>query len=130
VSSPERDTKNQLIQAKTLIENSQKLVNNPQSFNRSIEDAEKILFELRDKRLHMADTQSLLSRIEAMKKEVNDIQTIDVSKLPIIMNFEGQDISPIGVSEFNKKLNLFGKNQSFLAYARGESLPKTNGYPT
>jgi virulence-associated protein VapD len=35
----------------------------------------------------MADTQSLLSRIEAMKKEVNDIQTIDISKLNTVMTW-------------------------------------------
>lgn len=87
MSSPERDSKNQLIQAQELIDNSQKLVTNPVAFNKSISDAEKILFVLRDKRVYMADTQSLLSRIEAMKKEVNDIQTIDVSKLNTVMTW-------------------------------------------
>lgn len=87
MSSPERDTKNQLIQAQELIENSQKLVTNPVAFNKAMEEAESILFVLRDKRLYMLDTQNLLSRIEAMKKEVNDIQTIDVSKLNPIMKW-------------------------------------------
>jgi hypothetical protein len=87
MSSPERDTKNQLIQAQELIDNSQKLVTNPAAFNKSISEAEEILFILRDKRVYMTDTQSLLARIEAMKKEVNDIQTIDVSKLNKVMSW-------------------------------------------
>lgn len=124
ISSPERDTKNQLLQAKELIENSQKLVNNPQAFNTSIENAEKILFELRDKRVHMTDTQSLLSRIEAMKKEVNDIQSIDITKLPSIVSFSDANTTIENVSEYNKKLNIFTKDQAFIAYARGETLPK------
>jgi 3-methyladenine DNA glycosylase Mpg len=86
VSSPERDSKNQLIRAQELIESSQKIINNPTAFNKTIEEAEVILFELRDKRVYMSDTQSLLSRIEAMKKEVNDVQTIDVSKLNPVMS--------------------------------------------
>jgi hypothetical protein len=80
------ETKNKLIQAQELIENSQKIINNPQAFNKTISEAEAILFELRDQRAHMTDTQNLLLRIEAMKKEVNDVQTIDVSKLNKIMD--------------------------------------------
>jgi hypothetical protein len=130
VSSPERDSKNQLIQAQKLIDNSQKLVTNPVAFNKSISEAEKILFVLRDKRVYMADTQSLLSRIEAMKKEVNDIQTIDVSKLNAVMKWPEWTISPIGIFEYNKKLNLIGETNSILWYARGEQLPKGKTYPT
>ncbi len=130
VSSPERDTKNQLIHAQELIENSQKLVTNPTAFNKSIEEAEQILFVLRDKRVYMTDTQSLLARIEAMKKEVNDIQTIDISKLNAVMKWPEGTISPIGVFEYNKKLNLIGEDWSLLGYARGEQLPKVKTYPT
>jgi hypothetical protein len=130
VSSPERDTKNQLIQAQELIENSQKLVTNPVAFNKAMEEAESILFVLRDKRLYMLDTQNLLSRIEAMKKEVNDIQTIDVSKLNPIMKWPEWTLSPIGIFEYNKKLNLITKDSAFLGYARWEELPKAKPYPT
>lgn len=130
VSSPERDSKSQLIKAQELIDNSQKIINNPVAFNKTIEEAEAILFELRDKRVYMTDTQSLLSRIEAMKKEVNDVQTIDVSKLNSIMSVWESGISPIGVYEYDKKLNLIGKNWALLGFARGGSLPTVKSYPT
>jgi len=114
VSSPERDSKTKLIQAQELIDNSQKLVTNPTAFNKTIEEAEKILFELRDKRVYMTDTQSLLGRIEAMKKEVNDIQTIDMTKLNAVMSYTPEQISALGVFEYNKKLNLIGTDSAIL----------------
>lgn len=130
VSSPERDSKTKLIQAQELIDNSQKLVTNPTAFNKTIEEAEKILFELRDKRVYMTDTQSLLGRIEAMKKEVNDIQTIDMTKLNAVMSYTPEQISALGVFEYNKKLNLIGTDSAILWYTRGEALPLSKGYPT
>lgn len=62
----------------------------------------------------MKDTQDLLQRIEAMKKEMYDIQTIDLSKKQNIIPFNPVDISPIAVYEANKKLNLLGKNGAIL----------------
>jgi hypothetical protein len=65
-----------------------------------------------------------------MKKEVNDIQTIDISKLNTVMTWPEWTISPIGIFEYNKKLNLMGENNAILGYARGEQLPKAKPYPT
>jgi len=130
INSPERDNKNQLLRAQELVEESQKLVNNPWSFNQLIEEAEGILFGLREKRLYMWDTQSLLWKIEAMKKEVNDIQTIDISKLNPIMKLEAVNISPVWVFEHNKKLTLIGKEWAITGYARGEPIPSIRPYPT
>lgn len=130
VSSPERDSKNQLIQAQELIDNSQKIINNPAAFNQSIQQAEELLFELRDKRIYMTDTQSLLARIEAMKKEVNDVQTIDMSKLNPVMQTQETNISPIGVYEYNKKLTLIWEDSAIVGYVRGEETPRAKSYPT
>jgi hypothetical protein len=65
-----------------------------------------------------------------MKKEVNDIQTIDVSKLNAVMKWPEWTILPIGIFEYNKKLNLIGETNSILWYARDEQLPKGKSYPT
>jgi hypothetical protein len=123
------DSKSQLLQAQSLIEQSQKLTSNPISFNKNIKEAEKILFALRDKKEHIADTQDLLGRIEAMKKEVNDVQTVDMSKYTSLMQFNSSDISPIGVFEKNKKLTLIGRNGVIMDYAREWPLPKVSPYP-
>lgn len=129
LSSPESDTKNQLLKAQELIENSQKIINNPQAFNKTITEAESILFELRTKRAHMTDTQNLLSRIEAMKKEVNDIQTIDLSKLNKIMSMENTQFQWIWVFEYDKKLWFIGESSAILEYSRSGIIPKDKTYP-
>ncbi len=123
------DSKNQILQAQSLIDQSQKLTNNPVTFNKNIKDAEKILFSLRDQKERMADVQDLLSRIEAMKKEVNDVQTIDMSKYTSVIKFNPSDFSPLWVFEKNKKLTLIGRNGVIMDYTRESSLPKASVYP-
>lgn len=127
--NPRIDIKNQIIEARTLIEESQKLTSNSTAFNTNIKKAEDILFKIRDKQEYMKDTQELLQRIEAMKKEMYDIQTVDLKKYQSIIQFNPSDISPISVYESNKKLNLIGKNNALLAYARGTPLPAFTSYP-
>lgn len=130
MSSTSWDTKNSLIQAQTLIIESQKLTSNRTLFNKNIQEAENILFKLRDDKEHMADTEDLLSRIEVMKKEVNDIQTVDLRKRSSIIKFNPSDISPLGVFENNKKLSLIWSEWAILDYSRWENLPKITTYPT
>ena len=100
------DSKNQLLEAKTLIEQSQEMTSNPIAFEASIEKAQKILNNLKKQNIHIKDTQELSGRIEAMKKEMYDIQTIDLTKKKSIAAFNPNDISPIGVFEAQKKLNI------------------------
>jgi hypothetical protein len=130
MSEPKLDIKNQILQAQSLIEQSQKLTNNPTAFNKNIGEAENILLELRNDKSYTTDIQNLLSRIEAMKKEVNDIQTVNLSKYESIIKFNPIDISPLWVFEYNKKLTLIGKEGAILNYARGETLTKPTPYPT
>jgi len=54
----------------------------------------------------MSDTESLLARIDAMKKEINDVQTIDLTKTPSLVPFKSEEISPIGCYEADKKYKL------------------------
>ena len=130
VSNSTWDMKNELLRAQTLITESQKLTNNKTAFNKNIQEAEDILFKLRDDKLRLSDTQELLAKIDVMKKEVNDIQTIDIRDASSLIKFNPTDISPIGVFEYNKKLNLIGTAGWILGYARGENLPKVTPYPT
>jgi hypothetical protein len=43
----------------------------------------------------MLDTQELLSRIASMKKEVYDIQTVDMTQMTSIIPFNPTDINPL-----------------------------------
>jgi hypothetical protein len=84
-----------LIQAKILIDDGQKLTSNPTAFSSKIAEAEKILFDLRKEQSHVLDTQELLGRIASMKKEVYDIQEIDMTNLTSVIPFNPLDITPI-----------------------------------
>ena len=64
-----------------------------------------------------------------MKKEIYDIQTIDLSKKKSIIAFNPTDISPLGLYEYGKKLFLIGKSNAITNYAPGEPLPKATNYP-
>lgn len=78
-SSQTKDAKNQIIQAKTLLESSKKLISNPSSFDATIKDTEKILSDLETKQLYIKDVQEIRDKIEAMKKEIYDIQVVELS---------------------------------------------------
>lgn len=128
-NNPQIDIKSQILQAKELIEKGQNLTSNSAAFNQNIKQAEDILFKIRDKQEYMKDTQELLQRIEAMKKEMYDIQTIDLKKHTNIIPFDSTKISPIWVFEFNKKLNLIGKNSAIFGYVQWNSIPSISSYP-
>ncbi len=128
INTPSIDTKTELLQAQTLIEQSQKLTNNPQAFNKWIHEAETILLSLKKQRIHMSDTESLLARIDAMKKEINDVQTIDLTKIASLVPFKSEEISPIGCYEADKKIQIIGKNWILSWFARGETTTKILPY--
>ncbi len=129
INSPAADSKNSLIRARELIEQSQKLTTNPTNFTKNIKEAEEILFWLRAKEQHMADTQELLWRIESLKKEVNDIQTVDLRKMNPLVSFVGIDFSPVWVFETNKKINIIWKSNAILGYVRWEKIANPTPYP-
>ncbi len=129
-SSGNKDTKNEILQAKDLIDQSQELTSNPEAFSKNIEQATAILNNLKKENVQIKDTQDLLARIDAMKKEMYDIQTVDLTKKKSLVAFNPKDISPLGVFEFQKKLNIIWKNASILDYAPGSNLPPVTPYPT
>jgi hypothetical protein len=53
--------------------------------------------------------QSERKNIEAMKKEIYDIQTVDLSGRKSLLPFDPATFSPIGIYEREKKLSLIGK---------------------
>lgn len=124
------DNKNLLIKAKTLIDESQKLAGNPTWFNLKISEAEKILFDLRKEDMYIIDTQELLWRITAMKKEVYDIQEVDMTHLVSIIPFDYRAISPLWVFEKDKKITLIGEKWAILNYVSWDKSIKIIPYPS
>lgn len=53
-----------------------------------------------------------------MKKEVNDIQTIDVSKLNSVMRFSDPNFKSVGLFERDKKISVIGETSAILGFTR------------
>ena len=124
------DEKNLLIHAKTLIDEWEKLSNNPTAFNLKISEAEKILFDLRKEEKHIIDTQWLLERITAMKKGAYDIQEVDMTHLVSIIPLNPIEINPIWVLKKDKKLTVIGEKWAILNYVTGDKIIKVIPYPS
>lgn len=123
------DSKNLLIQAKILVEEWQKLSTNPVAFNLKITAAEKILFDLRKEQIYTTDIQELLNQIASMKKEVYDIQSIDMSRYSTLIPFDPSKIAPVWVFEKDKKLTLLGEESAIINYVTGDKTLKQIKYP-
>lgn len=123
------DSKNLLIQAKIYIEEWKKISINPAAFNAKITQAEKILFDLRKEQIYTKDIQELLEQIASIKKEVYDIQTIDMSRFATIIPFDPSSIVPIWIYEKDKKLTLIWEESAIIDYTPGEKKLKQIKYP-
>lgn len=130
-SSQTKDTKNQIIEANTLIESSQKLVSNPAAFDKIIKDAEKILAELDAKQLYTKDVQELRNKIEAMKQEIYDIKSVDLTRKTSLVPLDtlGANI-PLNIYEYEKKLLIIWTQWAVTDYAIGDTTPKIKPYPS
>ena len=56
-----------------------------------------------------------------MKKELYDIQTINLTGRASIVPFKHEEISPIGIHEKDKKINLIAKQSIIQNYAIGDA---------
>jgi hypothetical protein len=124
------DAKNQIIEAKTLIESSQKLTANPIAFDTTISQAETILKDLESKQLYIKDVTDLRDRIEAMKKEIYDIQTVKLSGKASIVPFKSEELSPVGIYEKDKKISLIARQGMIQDYAVGDTGLQMKQYPS
>lgn len=128
--SQTQDAKNQIIKAKNLIESSQKLISNPWAFDATIKNAELILQELETKQLYAKDVKEQRDKIEALKKEIYDIQSINLDGKTSLIPFESSKVEPIAVYEKEKKLSVIGKKAMIYDYAVGDTAIKTKSYPS
>ena len=80
------------------------MTSNPTAFDASIKDAEKILTDLDNKQLYTKDVQELRNKIEAMKREIYDIQSVDLSNKISLVPLDPEKNPPVGIYEREKKL--------------------------
>lgn len=118
-----------VTEAQSLVEDSRKLFGNPTEFSANISRAESLLAEVRAAEKYLTDVTTIQGDIDAMKKEVYGIQTIDLSKKRPVVPFGDSGFSPVATFEVNNKLLLIGKTGLISAYVRDTELPKILSYP-
>ena len=128
VTSGSDELRDKVLQAKTLIDTSQTLTSNPEAFEQNIKQAEEILFSLRNEQAYLSDTQDLLNRIDALKREVYDIQTVKLADRTPIVATTGSMI-PLNVGQANNKLTIVGKSNIVKDYVPGSVLDTPVSYP-
>lgn len=120
--------KNKLIEAKLLLERTNKDLWNKDVFLSNIKKAEDIIFEVRGKWIFMNDVNKLLDYISVLKKQLNWIETFSVSKDKAEIEFSDKDFSLIGIFELNKKFYYVWNNSIIGPYIKWEQI-KTYRYP-
>lgn len=125
-----KDAKNQVIEAKNLVEASSKLTSNPLAFQESIKKAQTILKDLDSKQLYTKDVSELKGKIEAMKKELYDIQTVDISWRESLVPLNPQEFTPFAIFEKDKKMNIIGKTSIIQDYAVWDTNLQIKPYPS
>jgi hypothetical protein len=120
--------KNKLIEAKMLLERTNKDVWNKDVFNANIKKAEDMIFEVRWKWVFLNDVNKLLSDISILKKQSNGIETFTMSQDKSQIEFKQKDFWINWIFEVSKKYYFIWKNSIIGPYIKWEPI-KSYAYP-
>lgn len=120
--------KNKLIEAKMLLERTNKDLWNKEVFDANIKKAENMIFEVRWKWVFLNDVNKLLDYISILKKQSNGIETFTLSQDKAEIEFKQKDFNINWIFEVNKKYYFIGKNSIIGPYIKWEPV-KTYAYP-
>lgn len=120
--------KNKLIEAKLIIERTNKDIWNKEVFDANIKKAEGIIFEVRWKNVFLNEVKKLLDDISILKKQSNWIETFTFSEDRQEIAFKDEKFNINWIFEVNKKYYFIGKNSLIWPYIKWE-VPKVFSYP-
>ena len=126
-SMPEQ-YKNKLIEAKLILERTNKDIGNKEVFDSNIKKAEDMIFEVRWKNVFLNDVNKLLDYISVLKKQSNWIETINLTPDKQEIVFNDANFWLNWIFELNKKYYFIGKNALIWPYIKWEN-PKKYSYP-
>jgi hypothetical protein len=106
------------------------MTSNVNNFNATVTQAETILATIEQSGLYAKDIQDLRGKIEAIKKEIYDIQTLALDEKKSLFDFDPNTHHPIGVFEHDKKVTLIAKEGVISDYALGDTSFKMQSYPS
>lgn len=120
--------KNKLIEAKLILERTNKDIGNSDVFDANIKKAENLIFEVRWKNVFMSDVEKLLSLISALKKQKNWIETFNFTQDKAQIIFKEKDFGINWIFELNKKYYYIWTKSLIGPYIKWEE-PKAYPYP-
>ncbi|EKE28757.1 MAG: hypothetical protein ACD_3C00018G0006 [uncultured bacterium (gcode 4)] len=120
--------KNKLIEAKMILERTNKDLWNKAVFDSNIKKAENMIFEVRWKGVFLNDVSKLLDYISILKKQSNWIETFVLSQDKAEIEFKQKDFNINWIFEVNKKYYFIGKNSIIGPYIKWEPV-KSYNYP-
>lgn len=126
-SSVPEEYKNKLIEARLLLERTNKDFWNKEVFANNIKKAEDIIFEVRWKWIFKNDVDKLLSYISILKKQANWIETVNLSKENEQIGF-WTNFNLVWIYENNKKYYYVWKDSIIWPYIKWDSV-KSFTYP-
>ena len=112
--------KNKLIEAKGIIERTNKDIWNKEIFDTNIKKAENLIFEVRGKQLFLNDVKKLLDDISILKKQSNGIETYAFASEKSEIEFTNEKFDLVRIFEYNKKYYYIGRNSLIWPYIKGE----------
>lgn len=120
--------KTKLIEAKLILDRSNKDLWNKEVFDANIKKAESLIFEVRWKNIFLNDVNKLLDFISLLKKQSNWIETFNLENDKQEIAFKDANFGLIWIFEVSKKYYFIGKNSLIWPYIKWEE-PKTYNYP-
>lgn len=120
--------KNKLIEARLIIERSSKDLGNRDAFMTNVQQAENLIYEVRDKKIFMNDVKKLLEEIALMKKQLNRIESFNPKNSKAEYVFSDKNFQTVGIFEVAKKYYFVGKNAIVGPYVQGVEA-KSYPYP-
>lgn len=120
--------KTKLIEARRLVDEAARSSTDKVAATKLLTDANRLVFDTRDKGFYLKDTQSLVNDIESLKKQLNGVETAKADRTNALWIPSDKEFSGIALVQLSGKPYVVGK-ESLIGPLIDGSLPKTYSYP-
>jgi hypothetical protein len=126
-SSVPVEYKNKLIEAEQILSKSGRDIANKETFKESINKAEALVFEVREKNIFANDVAALLEQISVLKRQLNGVESYKLNGDSILFGLP-KDLRAKQIFEFSKRYFITAENGVYWPLLKG-SEAKLTKYP-
>jgi hypothetical protein len=119
--------KAKLIEAEQILSKSGRDIANREAFKESLNKAQSLVFEVRDKNIFANDVNALLAQISVLKRQLNGIESYKLSGESVLF-WLPKDLKAKNIFEFSKRYFVVTENGVYGPLLKG-SEPKLIKYP-